>query len=181
MNEKKHEFPDSDDNSHKEYLQILSRREFVSGAAKFAMIGALLSSYLGTAWAANERQIRAFFNKAISMGDMRSALDRYAGEYSLTKSQVRDLSQIDNRELRVLRSLDELRFSDAERGRLADAARGASSTEDLMKRVQRSKFSREQLAGLERWSSGKIDTFNRLVSKLAGSDSLLMGFGIAEW
>jgi len=180
MNEKKHEFTDSDDNSHKQYLQILSRRDFVSGAAKFAMIGALLGSYLGTAWAANERQVRAFFDKAVSMGDMRSALDRYAGEYGLTRDQVNDLSQFDNRELQVLRSLDKLGFSDPERGRLADAARGASSTEELMKRAQKMKFSRTQLAGLESWSSGELDSFNRLVSHLNRAGSVKIN-PISDW
>jgi hypothetical protein len=179
MNEKKPELPNSDEKSHKEYQQILSRRDFVSAAGKLAMIGALLNFHLGDAWAGNERQVRAFFDKAVSTGDMRVALDRYAGEYSLTKEQVRALSQIDNRELQVLRSLDKLGFSDPERARLADAARGTSNTNELMKRVQRSKFNRDQLAGLERWSSGELDAFNKLVGKLFRSE--YMGFGIAEW
>lgn len=108
------------------------------------------------------------------MGDMRAALDRYAGEYSLTKEQVKALSQIDNRELRVLRSLDKLDFSESEHARLADAARRSSNTKELMKRVQGMKFSRGQLAGLERWGPGELDSFNRLASKLSRSSSLLI-------
>jgi len=179
MNEKKPEFPISDDKSREEYKQILSRRDFVSAAGKLAMIGALLSFHLGDAWAGNERQVRAFFGKAISTGDMRVALDRYAGEYSLTKDQVSALSQIGNRELQMLGWLDRFGFSDSERARLADAARGTSTTNELMKRVQRLKFNRDQLAGLERWSSGELDAFNKLVGNLFRSE--YMGFGIAEW
>jgi hypothetical protein len=143
------------------------------------MIGALLNFHLGDAWAANERQVRAFFDKAISMGDMRTALDRYAGEFGLTREQVKALSQFDDRDLRMLRSLDKLGFSDSEHARLADAARGSSSTEELMKRAQGMKFSRTQLAGLEHWSSGELDTFNRLVSKLERSESLEIP--ISDW
>jgi hypothetical protein len=179
MNKIKPEDSKRDDNSHEEYRQILSRRDFVSAAAKAAMIGALLNSYLGTAWAANERQIREFFDQAISTGDMSSALDRYAKEYGLTKDQVKDLSQFDNQELRLLRSLDELGFSDPERTRLADAARGASSAEELMKRAQKMKFNRTQLAGLENWNSGELDSFNRLVSHLNHSRSLEIP--ITDW
>jgi hypothetical protein len=179
MIEKKSEFPNNDDKSREEYQQILSRRDFVSAAAKLATIGALLNFHLGTAWAGNERQVRAFFDKAIAMGDMRGALDRYANEYDLTKEQIRALSQFDNRELQVLGSLDRLGFSDPERTRLADAARGSSSTMELMKRVERMKFSREQLAGLERWSSGELDAFNNIVTKLARSDSLQIP--VTDW
>jgi len=179
MNKIKPEASKSDDNSHEEYRQILSRRDFVSAAAKAAMIGALLNSYLGTAWAANERQVRAFFDKAVSMGDMRSALDRYGREYGLTNEQFKDLSQFDNRELQVLRSLDKLGFSDPQRTRLADAARGADNSGELVRRAERMKFSRTQLAGLERWSSGEIDSFNRLVSHLNRSRSLEIP--ISDW
>lgn len=179
MNEKKPEFPNSDDKSREEYKQILSRRDFVSAAAKLATIGALLNFHLGTAWAGNERQVRAFFDKAIAMGDMRVALDRYAKEYDLTREQIRALSQFDNRELQVLGSLDRLGFSDPERARLAEAARGSSSTRELMKRVERMKFSSEQLAGLERWSSGELYAFNNMVTKLARSDSLQIP--ITDW
>jgi len=179
MNEKKPEFQNSDAQSRKDYQQILSRRDFVSAAAKLATIGALLNFHLGTAWAGNERQVRAFFDKAIALGDMRGALDRYAGEYDLTKEQVKALSQFDNRELQVLRSLDKLGFSDPERTRLADTARGSSNIGELLKRVDRMKFSREQLAGLESWSSGELDAFNKMVTKLARSDSLQIP--ISDW
>jgi hypothetical protein len=180
MKEKKAGLPKSEDRSHEEYQQILSRRDFVSAAAKLATIGALLNFHLGAAWAGNERQVRAFFDKAISIGDMRTALDRYANEFDLTKEQVRALSQFDNNELKVLRSLDKLGFSDPDRTQLADAARSSSNTKDLMKRASKMKFSREQLAGLDRWSSGELDAFNNIVSKLTRSDSLLIG-GITDW
>jgi len=179
MTEKNPGFPSKNEQSNEQYQHILSRRDFVSAAAKLATIGALLNFHLGSAWAANERQVRAFFDKAISMGNMRAALDRYAGEYSLTKEQIEALGQFDNRELAVLKSLDKLGFSDPERTRLADAARGSSNSRELVKRASRMKFSREQLAGLERWSSGEIDAFNSIVSQLARSDSLQIP--ISDW
>jgi len=179
MNEKKSKVPNGDDESRKDYEQILSRRNFVSAAAKLATIGALLNFQLGNAWAANERQVRAFFDKAISIGDMRVALDRYASEFDLTKEQVKALSQFDNRDLRVLRSLDELGFTDSERTRLAEVARDSSNTKELMKGASRLKFNREQLAGLERWSSGELEAFNSMVSKLTRSESF--DGGISDW
>ena len=179
MNEKKSRFPKGDDESRKDYEQILSRRNFVSATAKLATIGALLNFHLGNAWAANERQVRAFFDKAISTGDMRVALDRYASEFDLTKEQVKSLSQFDNRDLQVLRSLDKMGFSDPQRARLADAAQSSSNTKELMKRAQGMKFNREQLAGLERWSSGELEAFNSMVSKLTRSESF--DGGISDW
>jgi hypothetical protein len=179
MNEKKSGFQNSDDQSCAEYKQILSRRDFVFAASKLAVIGALLNFHMGEAWAGNERQVRAFFDKAISTGDMQLALDRYASEFSLTKDQVRALSQFDDRELSVLRSLDKLGFSDPERTRLADAARDSSNTRELMKRTSRLKFNSDQLAGLERWSSGELDAFNSMVSKLMRSKSL--DIPITDW
>lgn len=179
MKENKNRNPKNDDDSRKDFESALSRRNFVSAAAKLALIGALLDLPLGAAWAGDTRQVTAFFDTAISMGDMQAALRSHADSYELTQEQIKALSQVDKRELQVISSLTRLRFSDAQLGKLAEATRRSSDPDQLMKSTTRMELTRVQLDGLDSFSSGEIDAFRSLATKLDRSKSLEIP--VSDW
>lgn len=179
MNEKIYKDSEKNEDSREGYERALSRRNFISAAAKLALIGALLDLPPSAAWAGDQRQVAAFFDKAISMGDMNVALARYAESYRLTQEQIKALSQVDKSELQVIRSLSRLGFSDAQLGRLAEATQRSTDPSQLMTSTKEMRLTREQLAGLERFTSSEIHAFNTLATKLNRSKSLEMP--VSDW
>ena len=178
-NAKKHYGQSDRDAAREDFEAIVSRRDFVSAAAKLAAFGVLLNMQCGDLWAASEKQVMQLLDKALSTGSMQVALDRYGRDFELTGEQARVLGQISQGELHAVTSIVRLGFNNQDMSVLANAARVSSDSRQLMERADKLGLDPKQLEALGHLSAGELDAFNPLVGKLARSGATELP--VSQW